>query len=279
MHRKTHGKIGFAEMARVIGSKWKTLDETAKKEYEDEAEREKKRYEVELEAWKESQRVKTLELEAESQKQQQQQQGIEAAAAAAHQSGLLAAMQQQQLPQHRGSLDMTSQRGYPSDAAFMMMADRERLLQQQQAQLGPHTIGSFRRDSQGLSSMEYLRALQERRQMDRSGFVNPQMLDMQLPSYPNAAAASANALMQLQQQQQQLMQMQQQQQQLQAQLRQSIAATSRMGAGLNVSVGGMDAQSDLDLQYAMYQSGRQLNDMGNDFSGSMYFGGNNFRGM
>ena len=54
VHCKTHGKIGFAEMARVIGARWKALDPNKRKVFELQAQKEKKRYKVELAFWKES---------------------------------------------------------------------------------------------------------------------------------------------------------------------------------------------------------------------------------
>jgi hypothetical protein len=44
VHRKTHGKIGFADMARIIGAKWKALGDEEKSEFEEIASQEKKRY-------------------------------------------------------------------------------------------------------------------------------------------------------------------------------------------------------------------------------------------
>lgn len=51
-HRKTHGKIGFAEMARIISNKWKGLSEADKKPFMELAEVEKKKYIEAVEAWK-----------------------------------------------------------------------------------------------------------------------------------------------------------------------------------------------------------------------------------
>ncbi|KAG7364323.1 HMG high mobility group box-containing protein [Nitzschia inconspicua] len=56
VHCKTHGKIGFAVMARTIGAKWKSLEPEQKKVFEDMAKKEKDRYQIELGAWKEAQR-------------------------------------------------------------------------------------------------------------------------------------------------------------------------------------------------------------------------------
>ena len=58
VHRKTHGKIGFAEMARIIGAKWKTLNDDEKKEFTEVAAKEKTRYAEELAVWKEEQKKK-----------------------------------------------------------------------------------------------------------------------------------------------------------------------------------------------------------------------------
>mmetsp|Transcript_20728 Transcript_20728/g.45240 ORF Transcript_20728/g.45240 Transcript_20728/m.45240 type:complete len:369 (+) Transcript_20728:324-1430(+) len=54
-HRKSHGKIGFAQLAQYIAGKWKVLDAEARKPYEKEAEIEKERYKVKLEKWREDQ--------------------------------------------------------------------------------------------------------------------------------------------------------------------------------------------------------------------------------
>lgn len=54
-HRKSHGKIGFAALARNIAQKWKNLDDEAKSPFEAEAEKEKVRYKKELDVWKKAQ--------------------------------------------------------------------------------------------------------------------------------------------------------------------------------------------------------------------------------
>lgn len=43
-HRKSHGKVGFVEMARLIGERWKSLKAEDRKVYEDEAKGLKMRY-------------------------------------------------------------------------------------------------------------------------------------------------------------------------------------------------------------------------------------------
>lgn len=54
-HRKTHGKIGFADLARSIASKWKGCEENERATFEARAAKEKQRYKLELEAWKKAQ--------------------------------------------------------------------------------------------------------------------------------------------------------------------------------------------------------------------------------
>ena len=54
-HRKTHGKIGFSDLARAIAEKWKTLECSERTIFESQAMADKRRYTAELEAWKEVQ--------------------------------------------------------------------------------------------------------------------------------------------------------------------------------------------------------------------------------
>lgn len=57
-HRKTHGKIGFAEMAQTIAGKWKTLSAKDRRPFEQKAAVEKARYRRELQAWQQVQTEK-----------------------------------------------------------------------------------------------------------------------------------------------------------------------------------------------------------------------------
>eukprot|EP00549_Striatella_unipunctata_P005362 CAMPEP_0118690688 /NCGR_PEP_ID=MMETSP0800-20121206/10259_1 /TAXON_ID=210618 ORGANISM="Striatella unipunctata, Strain CCMP2910" /NCGR_SAMPLE_ID=MMETSP0800 /ASSEMBLY_ACC=CAM_ASM_000638 /LENGTH=267 /DNA_ID=CAMNT_0006588375 /DNA_START=365 /DNA_END=1168 /DNA_ORIENTATION=+ len=59
-HKRSHGKIGFAALAKTVAQKWKTLEGCDKVKYEEQAAVEKTRYKVELERWNESRRLKTL---------------------------------------------------------------------------------------------------------------------------------------------------------------------------------------------------------------------------
>jgi HMG-box domain len=50
--RKKHGMIAFADLARLIGQKWKKLDVESRKYFEDRAKIEKNRYDLELKVWR-----------------------------------------------------------------------------------------------------------------------------------------------------------------------------------------------------------------------------------
>lgn len=62
-HRKTHGKIGFADLARNIGAKWKALPDSQKTPYATQAEMEQDRYRQELEEWKKTQEVRERDVQ------------------------------------------------------------------------------------------------------------------------------------------------------------------------------------------------------------------------
>lgn len=54
-HRKTHGKIGFADMARAISLKWKKLDPEARRPFEEQAKVERARYTKAINEYRKSQ--------------------------------------------------------------------------------------------------------------------------------------------------------------------------------------------------------------------------------
>lgn len=54
--RRSHGKIGFAPLARIIAARWKSIDADTRKEYDDMAAQDKARYQVEMEEWKKNQK-------------------------------------------------------------------------------------------------------------------------------------------------------------------------------------------------------------------------------
>jgi hypothetical protein len=55
MHRTTHGKIGFGDLARNIAQNWKTIDNSTKSIFSGWADAEKARYKNELDAWQKAQ--------------------------------------------------------------------------------------------------------------------------------------------------------------------------------------------------------------------------------
>lgn len=57
-HRKSHGKIGFADLAKTIAEKWKKLDSQSKAVFEVKADAEKVRYKRELGIWAKEQEAK-----------------------------------------------------------------------------------------------------------------------------------------------------------------------------------------------------------------------------
>ena len=176
VHCKTHGKIGFAEMARSIASKWKNLDPAEKKDYETQASKEKERYASELAAWKEEQKVKSE-------------------AAAEEEEGCGAEQGRESLDAHVAA--SSSAGGFGDSMNFRLS---ESLSGQQGMTDGSQRSGTMSsmfqvRNSSDLSSFEYLRALREQQQMDTSRFGRSH-LDMSVGEYPSAAEASANLLMQ-----------------------------------------------------------------------------------
>jgi hypothetical protein len=52
-HRKSHGKIGFTQLAKHVGESWKTLDAETRKSYDVKFQQDKKRYAAELAEYEE----------------------------------------------------------------------------------------------------------------------------------------------------------------------------------------------------------------------------------
>lgn len=71
--RRSHGKIGFADLARAIAAKWKSISPAEKKKFEDRARDDKSRYVREMDEWKERQREVESLLSIHQQKIRQQQ--------------------------------------------------------------------------------------------------------------------------------------------------------------------------------------------------------------
>jgi HMG (high mobility group) box len=168
VHRKTHGKIGFAQMARIIGAKWKTLPEEEKSEFEEVAGKEKKRYAEELAGWKEEQKRKAA-LERKNSKAK----GKDSAMAGDGDDG--------------GSMSENHQ--------------QEALKMQMMQGMSRGNLPFFGADGQQrqMPTIEYLRAMQdERAASSLFGGGRPAMGNNFSSSnqYPNAAEASASALLQ-----------------------------------------------------------------------------------
>lgn len=53
--RRSHGKIGFADLARMIAAKWKSLSKEERATYDEKAAIDKQRYQREMEEWKKGQ--------------------------------------------------------------------------------------------------------------------------------------------------------------------------------------------------------------------------------
>uniref|UniRef100_A0A7S1UM97 HMG box domain-containing protein n=1 Tax=Grammatophora oceanica TaxID=210454 RepID=A0A7S1UM97_9STRA len=122
-HRKTHGKIGFADLARSIAEKWKNIDKESRAFFEGKAEAEKARYKKELDAWMKTQKNK---------KQAKKSKAAAERAAALHQQ------QNSSLPAMVGmdtSTQMLQQQlMMQQQAAYMQQKRLEAMLMQQQQQ-------------------------------------------------------------------------------------------------------------------------------------------------
>lgn len=70
-HRKSHGKIGFRDLARTIAQRWKTIDAANRQVLEDQARVEKLQYANALRLWKEQQQ-ETQQLAATAASEQEQ---------------------------------------------------------------------------------------------------------------------------------------------------------------------------------------------------------------
>lgn len=166
VHRKTHGKIGFAEMARAIGQKWKDLPDDKKKPYLEQAATEKKRYALELKTWKEEQKSKPKTGKS-----------------------LLAALKAESRASDRdgaSSVGAAESQSHVSDTLkFQMMTEELRVAEE----IKQRNMAIL----QQRSDAEYLRALQERQMALLAG--RPP-LDAGVFQYPSAAEASANAILQ-----------------------------------------------------------------------------------
>jgi hypothetical protein len=170
IHCKTHGKIGFADMARMIGSKWKNLEPDKKKPFEEDAKKLKDQYAIELEAWKQNEKAK-------KNSDGEQRKGLEAIATAAMQ------LSPGRVTPHSPS--NMSPHGTSSEHALVLLMEEQRRNRLLNHQFSPQEL-----------SLDYLRALQEQRQIDNFALGRASTsLEVPMLDYPNAAEASANAIM------------------------------------------------------------------------------------
>jgi len=68
-HRKTHGMIGFKDLANHVGEKWKNLDPKEKEIYQRKFECDRKRYHEELCEWEQAKKAKSAPSTAEDESQ------------------------------------------------------------------------------------------------------------------------------------------------------------------------------------------------------------------
>jgi hypothetical protein len=163
VHRKTHGKMGFAEMARSVGQKWKELPEEERKPYLEQAKELKQRYLEQLKVWKEEQDAKPKSGKS-----------------------IVAALKAKLVAEREGA---SSESVEPSSSKDVM-AEETQKLKKMAEELNQRNIVLMQQRSES----EYLRALQEHNMAllaSRSA-----LADSSLFQYPSASEASANALLQ-----------------------------------------------------------------------------------
>jgi hypothetical protein len=166
IHRKTHGKIGFADMARNIGQKWKDLPEDEKKPFVEQAAKEKDRYVAELDAWKAEQAVVNPS------------------------KSLVAALKAEAV---EIDTSKTNEAEATLEKTFRSTAQDERVkLTTTTGGINLHSMAMLNQQQQHQKE-DYLRALQERRMALLAGRMG--MDSSMFQHYPSAAEASANALL------------------------------------------------------------------------------------
>lgn len=131
-HRKTHGKIGFAELARNIAEKWKNIDIESKAFFEAKADAEKVRYRKELEIWNQSRKAQGLSTSSSPFKKAK----VSARQQESLKSMLLPALtsQQQNSPSQEVVQNQLLQQQMLVQQAFMNQQRMEAILLQEQQQ-------------------------------------------------------------------------------------------------------------------------------------------------
>lgn len=71
--RRSHGKIGFADLARSIAANWKAIEPESRAHFDALAAKDKERYRTEMDVWKKKQEVLKQAAELNKQSQQEQQ--------------------------------------------------------------------------------------------------------------------------------------------------------------------------------------------------------------
>lgn len=165
VHCKTHGKIGFAEMARAIGAKWKSLEPEKRKTFEGRAQQEKDRYTQELASWKAARQNEKAGASSPEEKK-----GLDVMATAAI-----------------ASEPMETPPVVKSSQVQIITSDS---LRRTDADTVCGTSTSFLHQRRRLIQLELMRALQ-----DRQLGCFPR-LNTPFVNYPSAAEASATALLQ-----------------------------------------------------------------------------------
>jgi hypothetical protein len=210
VHCKTHGKIGFADMARMIGGRWKALESKKRIVFEDQAKRAKDRYAAELAVWKEGQQDKSDDESSKGSVDSNH--GLDVMASAATAAMVCDHMESEQF------FRSPAIEGRSSDELKFILADELQRRKIEEFPRGPAAIEARSSDelkflladelqrrkirlaqqSQESTMLEYLWALREQRQME-AAFLGGSHMDSSLVEYPTtsaAEAASANAILQ-----------------------------------------------------------------------------------
>ncbi len=130
-HRKTHGKIGLADLARKIAEKWKKLDSESKSYFEARADAEKARYKRELEVWNRKRHMtKELQDDADEEASKLEMEG-----------------KKEKMPNEMNDL-------MPKQSLTALMAQSHTFLQEQMMQQPRHTnVGGQRAHPNNVQSM------------------------------------------------------------------------------------------------------------------------------
>lgn len=179
-HCKTHGKIGFAEMARAIGAKWKSLEAQERKIFEEKADEKKKQYTLELAAWKALQKEKLPSSQEEKQDLQKNSATASKPVALSDASKSIESSRAQLGKKHKSDSSPERRREPGDGAEEGRLAERNTLFLQY-----------------SLRNLEYIRALQDQELVAlSSGLRLTNSPSATMLNNPSAAESSAMALLQ-----------------------------------------------------------------------------------